>query len=128
MTIRTIEGIEGTERDITGKGFRSLRLILASDGMGFSLHKTVIPKGGPHVWHYKQHLEACFCIQGSGILTNLQTGQRHAVHVDTVYILDNHDKHSFEALEDCVLVSVFNPPIVGNEIHKADGSYELVKL
>jgi L-ectoine synthase len=42
---------------------------------------------------------------------------------DTCYILDQHDDHLFEALEDTVLISVFNPPIIGGEVHREDGSY-----
>lgn len=127
MTVRTIDEIKGTERDVDGVGFKSLRLILARDGMGFSLHKTIIPKGGPHVWHYKEHLEACFCVSGFGVVTNLTTGKRHVIAPDTVYILDEHDKHCFEAMEDTVLISVFNPPITGGEVHNKDGSYSLIK-
>jgi len=125
MTVRTIDEIRGTEREVHGTGFTSLRLLLARDGMGFSVHKTVIPKGGPYHWHYKQHLEACYCVEGSGILTNLETGKKYAIIPDTIYVLDNHDDHTFEALSDTVLISIFNPPVTGNEVHNQDGSYTL---
>lgn len=125
MKVRTIKEISGTSRDVRcpSGGFRSLRLLLDRDGMGFSLHKTMIPKGPPQHWHYSNHLEACFCIAGFGILTDLATGERHAIVPDTIYVLDKHDDHTFEALEDTILISVFNPPVVGNEVHRADGSY-----
>lgn len=125
MIVRTIEEITNTERHVKGVGFESLRLILASDNMGFSLHKTIIPKGDEQHWHYKDHLEACFCISGYGILTSLDTGHVYNILPDTIYILDKHDNHKFEADEDTVLISVFNPPVSGNEIHREDGSYEL---
>lgn len=91
--------------------------------MGFSLHKTVIPAGPPQHWHYKDHLEACYCVSGKGLLTNLRTGQYYAIQPDCCYVLDEHDNHTFEALEDTVLISVFNPPVTGREVHGADGSY-----
>jgi len=102
-------------------------MILAKDSMGFSVHKTVIPKGGVLHWHYLNHLESCYCIQGKGILTEIKTGESFTVVPDTIYILDNHDDHTFQAIEDVVLISVFNPPVTGNEIHNSDGSYSITK-
>lgn len=125
MKVRTIAEITNTERHVRGKGFDSLRLILAKDGMGFSVHKTVIPKGEPEHWHYTHHLESCYCIQGRGLLTNLETSEVFEIVPDTIYILDNHDDHTFQALEDTVLISVFNPPVTGQEVHNPDGSYSL---
>lgn len=114
----------GTERDVKFKEGTSIRMILEKDGMGFSFHKTIIPKGKKGHWHYKYHKESCYCIQGKGILTNLTTKEKHKINVGDIYILDNHDNHTFESLEDVVLISVFNPPIKGNEIHQKDGSYK----
>ena len=130
MKTVSIKSLEGTERDVhcPRGGFRSLRALLECDGMGFSVHKTLVPSGmGPQHWHYKHHLEACYCIQGRGILTNLETGDRYEVTPDVVYVLDKHDDHTFEALEDVVLISIFNPPVTGNEVHQADGSYQTNK-
>jgi L-ectoine synthase len=124
MKTRSIKEIENTERDVLFKEGRSLRLILEKDNMGFSVHKTIIPKGNKGHWHYKHHLEACYCISGSGILTNLDTKEVFNISVDTIYLLDNNDNHTFEALEDVVLISIFNPPVTGNEIHLPDGSYK----
>lgn len=111
MKTRSIKEIENTERDVLFKEGRSLRLILEKDNMGFSVHKTIIPKGNKGHWHYKHHLEACYCISGSGILTNLDTKEVFNISVDTIYLLDNNDNHTFEALEDVVLISIFNPPV-----------------
>lgn len=113
----------GSERDIQGVGFTSLRYLLQKDNMGFSLHKTIIPQGGPYFWHYKNHLEACFCISGFGELTDLRTGKVYPIKPNTTYVLNDNDPHTFEATTDVVLVSVFNPPVKGNETHKEDGSY-----
>lgn len=104
--------------------FTSFRMLTAQDNMGFTVCKTVIPKGGPWNWHYKNHQEACYCIQGHGTLTNLETGEHLAVGPDVMYVLDNHENHTFEAFTDVILISVFNPPLRGDECHKEDGSYE----
>ena len=126
MKVINIKEIEGSERHIKCPkgGFDSLRFILEKDGMGFSLHKTLIPKGDVQQWHYKNHLEACYCISGKGVLTNLDSGDVFSVNPDDCYVLDNNDNHTFQALEDIVLISVFNPPVKGNEVHREDGSYE----
>lgn len=125
MKIIRVRDIAGTDREVQCPrgGFTSFRTLLESDGMGFSLHKTVIPKGRPQHWHYKHHLEACYCIAGGGVLTNLETGERHLITADTVYVLDNHDDHTFQATSDTVLISVFNPPVTGMEVHDESGSY-----
>lgn len=123
MIVSSINDITGTNRDVHGQGFQSLRLLLASDGLGFSVHKTVIPKGGPYTWHYKRHLEACYCIAGRGILST--ETEQWQIEPDTLYALNEHDRHTFEALTDVVLISIFNPPVTGREIHQEDGSYEL---
>lgn len=103
--------------------FISYRMLTEKDGMGFTVCKTVIPKGGPWNWHYKNHQEACYCIQGHGVLTDLVTGQAYQVGPDAMYVLDSHENHTFEAFTDVILISVFNPPLTGNECHKEDGSY-----
>jgi L-ectoine synthase len=126
MKIRRTKDIIGTERDVNFTGGNSLRLILAKDGMGFSFHETHVRKGRWH-WHYKNHLESCFCVSGHGWIHDLETGNSYEIKKGTIYILDNHDNHEFEALEDTVLLSVFNPPIVGNESHDKNGNYKLIK-
>ena len=128
MKVVRVKDLKGTNRHVKGVGFDSIRILLESDGMGFSLHKTIIPKGEPQHWHYKYHLESCYCVSGLGVITNLDTGERFKIEPETTYVLDHHDDHMFEALEDTVLISVFNPPVTGNEIHKEDGSYEKPRL
>ena len=112
------------QEGISFTGGTSYRPLKADDGMGFSVCKTVIPKGGPHHWHYQNHLEACYCVKGVGILKNLKTGEEHPIAKDMIYALNEHDDHTFEALSDVVLISIFNPPLTGNESHNEDGVYE----
>ena len=105
------------------KGFTSYRYLTKKDKMGFTLTKTVIPKGETQIWHYKNHLEACICIKGYGILTDLTTNKQYEITKDVMYALNKHDKHSFIADEETILICVFNPPLKGKEVHKEDGSY-----
>ena len=70
MKIVRANELEETERDVVFTGGHSLRMVIEKDKMGFGVCKTYIPKGGPHHWHYQNHLEACYCIKGHGYLSN----------------------------------------------------------
>lgn len=105
-------------------GFTSNRILLDSDNMGYTMTKTVIPVNGKQFWHYKNHLESCYCVAGRGELTNKITGEKFEIKPDVTYVLDQNDPHYFEAFEEVILICVFNPPLTGEEVHKEDGSYE----
>ncbi len=126
MIIVDVKDIKGTDRQVVCPkgGFISNRIILESDGMGYTMTKTEIPKGDWQHWHYKKHLESCYCVSGTGILKELTNGIEHKIKPGITYILNNHDDHEFKAIEDVVLICVFNPPLKGNEVHLDDGSYQ----
>lgn len=126
MKVVKTNDLIGSNRDIRcpNGGFRSLRILLEKDKMGYSLTETHIPKGEPQFWHYKNHFESCFCVKGYGKLVNLDSGEEYSVYPGVVYILDRHDRHTFQAIDDVILICVFNPPLKGQEVHRKDGSYE----
>tara|TARA_R110000851_G_scaffold187318_1_gene337093 strand:- start:5840 stop:6211 length:372 start_codon:yes stop_codon:yes gene_type:complete len=101
----------------------SHRMVLASDGMGYTHTKTCIDGGTKVFQHYKNHMESCYCVSGKATLTDALTGEEHVIESDVTYILDKNDPHWFEAHEDTVLICVFNPPLTGFETHDEDGSY-----
>lgn len=107
-------------------GFTSLRILLESDKMGFTMTETLVySKVGPQHWHYKNHLEACYCVSGHGELIDESTGTIYQILPGKVYVLDKNDSHIFTAKSDIVkLICVFNPPLTGREVHRKDGSYE----
>ena len=115
----------GTQREVhcPHGGFISYRYVLAKDGIGFSVHRTVIPANTVQHWHYLHHLEACYCIDGRGQLTNLTTRETHDIIPGSLYVLDQHDDHMFQAFEEVTFVSIFNPPCHGLEVHDENGSY-----
>lgn len=127
MKVTSVQELRGSSREVhcPNGGFVSTRLILALDGMGYAVTHTFVPKGEPQTWHYKNHLESCFCMSGRGLLTNLETGDKFTITPGALYALDKHDKHTFQALEDTVLICVFNPPLTGREVHGMDHSYEM---
>lgn len=109
--------------DCPNGGFTSFRMLLEEDGMGFTMTKTVIQPNGPQHWHYKEHLEACYCIEGTGAITNIESGEEFRIAPGILYVLDKYDDHTFEAITPVVLLCVFNPPLKGREVHDAEGSY-----
>ena len=125
MKVNRIKEIKGTERDVVFTGGNSQRVVLEKDGLGFAVMKTNIKKGGPYHWHYPNHLEACYCIKGMGVLRSLDDGSEYLIEVDSCYLLDKHDNHTFEAKTDVVLISIFNPPLKGYETHDKEGKYKL---
>ncbi|MDH4151304.1 MAG: ectoine synthase [Betaproteobacteria bacterium] len=126
MIVRRLDDIKGTALDVKTSNWVSRRLLLARDGMGFSLHETTIFAGTEtHIW-YQNHLEAVYCIEGSGEIETVADGRVHAIRPGVVYALDDHDEHYLRAHEDMRLVCVFNPPLTGGEVHDEKGVYPLL--
>jgi L-ectoine synthase len=98
-------------------------LLLAADRMGFSLHDTVIHAGSETRMHYRNHLEAVYCIAGTGSIEAVASGESFAIAPGTVYALDGNDAHVLRATTEMRLVCVFNPPVTGREVHDANGAY-----
>lgn len=126
MKIIDVMKLRGTDREVhcPEGGFTSRRMLNKSDGMGFSMHRTTIhPTPDWQLWHYKHHFEACYCIKGRGKVKDSK-GVQHEIKPGICYALDKHDKHWFIAKETMILICVFTPPLVGDEVHQADGSYK----
>ena len=127
MIVRRLDEIIGSDHDVSGEGWNSRRLLLRDQGMGFSLHDTVIHPGTPIHMEYRNHLEAVYCIEGQGTLTVAKTGETISIAPGTVYALNLHDKHVLEAETPMRMVCVFNPPVAGDEVHDETGAYPLVE-
>ena len=126
MKIIKTEELRNTDREVKCPqgGFTSLRGLLEIDGCGFTMTHTTIPKDDPQYWHYKNHIEACYCIKGEGEIVDLNNGTKHFIKPGTIYVLDKNDPHTFQAFTNSVeLICVFNPPLKGLETHQEDGSY-----
>ena len=126
MIIRSLNEIEGTERDVRDTTFASRRFLLAQDGCGFSLHDTILDEGTETTMWYKHHIEAVYCIEGEAELTNLETGDVHKIVPGTLYALDGNERHILRVKKQFRAVCVFNPALVGQETHDEDGIYPLL--
>lgn len=115
MIIRTKN--ESTTVD-WGNGL-SYRMLLASDQMGFAFAETLVRAGTKSALEYRNHLEACYCIGGSGEIASADGSVTAKLTPGVLYALNEHDPHYLMADpgEDLHLISVFNPPITGAERH-----------
>ncbi|MDA8070269.1 MAG: ectoine synthase [Actinomycetota bacterium] len=126
MIVRNAQDIRGTPRDVEGGTWQSLRLLLAGDGTGYSLHDTVMRAGTSTEMWYRHHVEAVYCVAGRGTLRDLDHGTEHPLEPGTLYVLDGHERHVVDPVEDLRMLCVFTPPCTGRETHLPDGSYPLL--
>ena len=129
MIVRTIDEITDTDRDIVAENgnWRSKRITLGGDKVGFSYHETVIKAGTENEFHYANHVEAVWLISGTGRLLDRETGEEYPLGPGTMYLLDKHDKHTVKVEEDIHCACVFNPPVTGREVHDENGVYPLIE-
>ena len=123
MIVRKLDDVLDTERHVKAKTWTSRRLLLRDDALGFSLHDTLIYAGTETTMCYRHHLEAVYCIEGSGSIEDLSTGEIHPIEPGTVYALDSHEHHILRADSQMRMICVFNPPVVGDETHDETGAY-----
>ncbi|TVR34292.1 MAG: ectoine synthase [Nitriliruptor sp.] len=126
MIVRRLNQIEGTDNDVKGPTFASRRLLLADDRLDYSLHDTVLYAGSTTSMWYRNHAESVYCVEGSGVLTDHETGEAHDITPGTLYVLDGHERHELRATTDLRVVCVFTPALTGQEIHDDDGTYPLL--
>lgn len=99
----------------------SRRFLTADDGMGYTLTDTTVRAGTKSRLEYRNHLEACYCVEGSGEVVDMD-GNSHPITPGVMYALDKHDAHFLIANphEDMRLVCVFSPALRGDEVHSLD--------
>ncbi len=122
MIVRTGEDVIGTKGEVRGEGWRSLRLLHVEDGMGVTLVDGVLEPGFDMVLWQKNHLEACYCIEGEGTVEELDSGRVHEIRAGTLYAMNDHDRHRIRATTRMRVICTFVPPLTGHEVHDADGS------
>ncbi len=126
MIVRNMKDAVQTDRRVVSKTWESVRLLLKDDKMGFSFHITTMFAGTVTEMCYRHHLESVYCISGRGSILDKATGQLHPIVPGTIYILDKHDAHVVTVEEDLIFACVFNPPVIGNEVHDETGAYPIL--
>lgn len=126
MIVKHLNEVIDSKDDIDTKTWNARRLLLERDGMGFSLHDTIIKAGTETLIWYQHHVEAVYCIEGEGEIEVIG-GQTYPIRPGVLYALDGHEKHLLRASSQLRMVCVFNPPLTGSEVHDEDGVYPLVQ-
>ena len=127
MFIRTLDELERLGRirfPVHTDMFRSARFLTAADGMGYSYNENRVKKGTDITVWLKHHWEANYIIAGKGEVTDLSNGEKCPLEAGVLYVVDPNDKHRLHLTEDTLYISIFCPPLWGDERFDKDGSYE----
>ncbi len=122
MIVKTRDDVIGTKGEARGNRWWSLRLLHEEDGMGVTLTDSILEPGFDMVLWQKNHLEACYCLEGEGTVEELDSGVTHEIKPGTLYAMNDHDRHRIRAKTRLHLICTFHPALTGNEVHDADGS------
>ena len=130
MIVRTTAEITGTDREVRpdNDNWVSKRIILGGDKVGFSFHETTIKAGTENFFHYANHVEAVWLVEGEGELVDLDNDKTYPLADGTMYLLNGHERHKVIAKTQLRMLCVFNPPVVGTEVHDENGVYPLVEV
>ncbi|KUP96375.1 ectoine synthase [Thermobifida cellulosilytica] len=126
MIVRSLDDVDGTDADVSTENWRSRRIVLARDGVGFSFHETVLYAGTETSMWYANHVELVHCIEGEAEVTNDETGETFLIRPGMLYLLDGHERHTVRPRTDFRVLCVFNPPVTGREVHDENGAYPLL--
>ena len=126
MIVRSVADLDDTDRDIKTPNWRSKRIVLAKEGVGFSVHETTLYAGTVNDFWYANHIEAVFIVSGEGELVDKETGTTYQLGPGSLYLLDKNDHHQLRPRTEMRTVCVFNPPVTGREVHDENGVYPLL--
>jgi len=91
--------------------------------MGFTLSDVRVAAGEESVLWYKNRWEANYVVVGTLGVTDVAGERSWELGPGALYCAGPNDRHHVLAKTDIHIVSVFNPPLVGDETHDDDGAY-----
>jgi len=107
-----------------GGGSRFAKLVTTDDNLGFAISDVWFKAGREADLWYRNHWEANIVLDGHVEITEDATGTVHTMQTGDVYCVGPKDKHHLKVVEDSHVLSIFNPPLTGNERHDDQGGYE----
>ncbi len=122
MIVKTLENVLGTMGEAHGNKRHSMRLLHAEDGMGVTLTDSILEAGFDMTLWEKNHLEACYCLEGRGTVEELDSGNTHDIRPGTLFAMNSHDRHRIRITERTRLICTLVPAIIGFGIHDKDVS------
>ncbi|MGE0211096.1 MAG: ectoine synthase [Parvibaculaceae bacterium] len=126
MFIRTLDELERLGRiklPLGNDRFRSARFLTAADGMGYSYNENRVKKGTDAIVWLKHHWEANYIISGKGEVTDLTSEEKYPLEAGVLYVVGPNDRHRLLVTEDAHYLSIFCPPLKGDERFDKDGGY-----
>ncbi len=125
MFVRDFDDLRNgdAEKVLCGGKAHVVRLLTAADGMGFSMSDVRLERGMDRVLWYKNHWEANYVIGGHGTLEDTQSGRSQPLDAGVMYAVGPKDRHRIVVDADMHVISIFNPPLSGEETHDEDGAY-----
>ncbi|MEM9473398.1 MAG: ectoine synthase [Pseudomonadota bacterium] len=126
MIVRTLEELEvlGRVKYPADRSFRSARFLTAADGMGFSYNENKVAGGTNLVVWLKHHWEANYIVSGRGQVADLTSNESWPLAAGVLYVVGPNDRHRLHLTEDECHISIFRPPLTGDERFDEDGCYE----
>ena len=126
MFVRTLDDLErlGRIKFPADASFRSARFLTAADGMGFSYNENKVRQGTDLIVWLKHHWEANYIVSGKGEVTDLTRDETWPLEAGVLYVVGPNDRHRLRFTEDECHISIFCPPLTGNERFDSDGCYE----
>lgn len=116
MLVRTLDSVLGTSRDVDWGNGTSRRLLVAADERPYTVTDTYVRPGTSTFLRYDNHLESCYCIEGSGYVETAEG--RHELAPGTLYAPGKGEEHTLVSAEGMRLVCVFSPALTGDESHE----------
>jgi L-ectoine synthase len=125
MFVRSFEDRQkaGMVKSLVNNTTQSARFLTAADGLGFSYNENRIGNGSDINLWYKHHWEANYIVSGTGEVTDHASGQTWTLAPGVLYVVGPNDRHRFHIAGAEHHISVFCPPLKGDERHDADGAY-----
>ena len=99
------------------------RYLLRDHACGVTVSTPRGKAGNESMLWYKNHVEANYVIQGEMTLEDRNTEEKWELAPGAIYVVGPNDRHRVRAKTDTYILSIFNPPLQGDETHDSDGSY-----
>jgi len=115
MLIRSVDDVIGTDRDVHGGGWKSRRVFLSDDELGYSVHETTVAAGTQLRFTYRHHRETVYCVQGEGSIEDVATGHVVPLAPGGMYSAGVGDEHVLTCNTETKFLCIFTPPLIGTE-------------
>lgn len=125
MLVRTPEDVRSAGRvgELNGGSGTIAHIIVNADQVGFSYSDVRLRPGHRSEHRHKHHVMASLVLEGALAVTDRGTGQAHRLGPGGLYFSTPGEAHEIQALDEVHMISVFNPPLIGNETLDGDGGY-----